>query len=95
MEEVIFREQPVKGILQERYVEARLHMDADPPFPGHEEVRLKFGVTKTLPNYVTVEPAGEVLSGLHPGAELDSGKFGRWLQEGLDKAGRERSDKAR
>jgi hypothetical protein len=86
MEEVVFREQPVKRILEEHYVEARLHMDADPPYLRNEEVRLKFGATKTLPNYLTVEPHGDVRTGVQQGPQLDPKKFARWLEEGLEKA---------
>jgi hypothetical protein len=93
MEEVVFHEQPVKRILEEEYVEARLHMDANPP-PRNEEVRLKFGATKTLPNYLTVEPHGEVRTEIHPGPQLNPKKFARWLEAGLEKARQERSAKA-
>jgi hypothetical protein len=94
MEEVVFHEQPVERILEENYVEARLHMDADPPYVRNEEVRLKFGATKTAPNYVTVEPHGEVRTGIHPGPQLNPKKFARWLEAGLEKARQASSAKA-
>ncbi|HVS10895.1 MAG TPA: hypothetical protein VMS76_13590 [Planctomycetota bacterium] len=93
MEEVVFREQPVKKILEDHYVEARLHMDVNPP-PRNEEVRLQFGATRTLPNFLTVEPHGEVRTAVHPGPQLDPRKFARWLEEGLENARRGRSAKA-
>ena len=88
MEEKIFRLPAVSGLLQEHFVEARLHNDDH----GHPDVMLRvqklqdeLAGTRATPHYLILEPGSRRTLDVFEGPDLFSGgaKFGEFLRKAL------------
>lgn len=73
MEKKTLPKPAVAGILEEHYIEARLH--ADKPIPELDEIlalQEKFAESIALPIYVTIDPTDERRLGKFEGAVITS-----------------------
>ena len=81
MEEGTFRVSAVAEILEERFVEARLHVD----YKENLERQLDMVQSNAQPIYVVVDPAtGEIHGEQFKGAALSDDEFIEWLNVGWD-----------
>lgn len=80
MEEGFFRKPAVAGVLEERFVEARLHTD----FPELAELQLEMTQSKALPIYLVVDPGIGAQHGRVDGGLKEA--FVRLLDEGWKSA---------
>ena len=84
MEEKTFRLPDVFRILNERFVEARLHTDGEAHIQRIQEVQEELTGSVATPIYVVQDPeTGEVL-GVFEGATFDDGEFREFLEQALE-----------
>lgn len=84
MEEKTFRLPDVFRILNESFVEARLHTDGKDHIERIEEVQEELTGSVATPIYVVQDPeTGEVL-GVFEGATFDDDEFREFLEQALE-----------
>jgi hypothetical protein len=85
MEEKIFRDPAVAGILRDGYVEARLHTDGDAHIERIRELQQQLAHSVATPYYVVIDPETGTERARHEGATLnDVTTFSEFLKRGLE-----------
>ena len=84
MEKSVFREPAVAGLLEERFVEARLHNDGKHA-EAIRQLQEEMTHSKATPIYLIVDPATGEQHGRMDGASLDlsGGEFREFLAAGM------------
>ena len=89
MEGKVFPSPAVAEVLNEKYVETRLHVDVPDRVPDIEENRRlqrEYARTIALPVYVAIDPGTGQELGRFEGADLGGAKFRAFLLEAAAKA---------
>lgn len=80
MEENVFPKPAVAGILENRYVEARLHTDGKTNIDRIKQLQESLARTTANPVYVLIDPEGEKELGRFEGASVTDAAFIEFLE---------------
>jgi len=84
MEQTVFPAPAVAGVLESRYIEARIYNDGK----DQEEVRAwQDDLIQTLatPSFAVIDPESGALIAKHEGPDLDAERFAAWLKSAYER----------